>query len=492
MMDKNKFDELIDEIDNNIKKYSDNFNFEKKSLETQLKNTIHILNERTVASTINYYLYETLNRGYNIKLAVNEFPIKLTNEISETDMDELLLEVNEETDKTKWKNCYVDGFFKIENFYFPVENYLFIEYKLEKKFKLVQLATDYLKYKIYTKNDDKKTIFTFVVCDKKENYPTIINDKTKKFHILDRRLDILLPLDTRIYVYIPTNDSASDEDNIDEKDLYELFNELNIISKKADYIDQFSEKEFKVLENYQKVFIENMHKFNSKVIKANYIRKNYNFICSLWEKSKEILSNDGIYLNLNFTNKDEEHIIELIDDGSRYFSNYQNNLYGDNLIEAKNSGVKASNYTSFNIIVLLDFFNEAILKTEIKPEYYETTTIRGRNKESITYEEIAYNHKEKLKGIYCRSEFELNKIKRLALEIMYFIVNVYPILFEISAENEVIDESINKKISDSLQIIQKSINRVKKLINYRDKINILDSDVDIQIRGIVEDIIRKY
>ena len=192
MIDEYKLECTIKNIDCNIKNYAKKFEFEKNTLEKQLKHHIHILNERTLSSIINYFLYKKFDSDYNVKLAVNEFPIKLLNTISTSDMSNLLLEVDGEVSKSEWKNCYIDGFFKIENLYFHGDNYLFIEYKLEKKFKLIQLATDYLKYKIYTKNSNKNTIFIFVICDKQEDYPTIINNNDKLFYLLDNMIMILI------------------------------------------------------------------------------------------------------------------------------------------------------------------------------------------------------------------------------------------------------------------------------------------------------------
>lgn len=310
--------------------------------------------------------------------------------------------------------------------------------------------------------------------------------------MLDNTLNKSLPLDTRVYIYISQNNNVADNINVDGNNMNELIEELNIISEKADYIDQFGKDEYKPFNNYQKIFLDNISKYNSKVIKSRYIQKNYNYIVSLWNEAKTKLSSDEVYSNLEFENNDVDHIYKLINDGSVYFTNFQRNLHNDDWIQAKSNGLQVSNYTSFNIIVLLDFFNDAILHTSNKPFYHEINTSRGRIAKIIRYEDIAKKHKSKLKNIYCISQSELDKIKRLALEVMYYIVNVYPLLFDISNENNILGESTNKKIDDSFKIIQNSINKVKKLVNYNEKINVLESDIESKIRDMVELIINKY
>lgn len=489
----NQLNALIIDIDHNIQMYANKFNFEKSSLQVQLKNNVHILNERTLSSTINDYLYQYFksNCFLNVKLAANEFKIKIVNTISSSNMQGLLLEVGGNVNKSYWRYCYVDGFFKIKDLYFSGDNYLFIEYKLDKKFKLIQLATDYLKYKVYTRNNNSNTIFAFVICDEKENYPTIINNKRKLFYMLNKKINTSLPLDTRVYLYVP-NGGSNHNDYIDDSSFIKLYEELITISKEADYINQFGENEFGIFNDYQKIFLENIYKYNSKVIKSRYIQQNYSYIVSLWEDANRMLGNDEIYCNLNFSSKDTGNVIKLIDDGSYYFRNFQNNFYANDLILAKSNGLSVSNYTPFGIIVLLDFFNEVILHSNNKPFYHKTSIGRGRNVKSIRYEAIAKEHKKRLMRIYGNSEEELNKIKRLALEIMYFIINVYPLLYDISEKNEIIGESVDKKIYDSLQIIQKSINKIGKIVNYNEKINVMDQNIDNKVRHIVEAILKKY
>lgn len=52
---------------------------------------------------------------------------------------------------------------------------------MQNDFEFIDLATDFLKYKLYTDKNNENTIFIYVIFDKNENYPTILNGDTEQF-----------------------------------------------------------------------------------------------------------------------------------------------------------------------------------------------------------------------------------------------------------------------------------------------------------------------
>lgn len=493
-MNSKDLNNLILWIDGKIKDYSIRFNFEKVSIEKQLNNEIHFLYERTLASVANYFIGEYLSTIYTCKLIVNEFPIRLLKKISDREMITLCGEVDNKSEYHKWKNCYVDGYFKVENLHFAGNNSVFVEYKLDKKFKFAQLATDYLKYKIYTKNDKSNTIFAFVVFDKAENYPTILSECAPHYCILDTNITVDSLKNSRVFLYIPDIPEQDGYDKTNTDVLNDVYNEFDIISRKVDEINQIGIEQYHEYDDYQKLFIENIDRYNSRVIKANYIRDNYKYIYNLWKHSCDILKNDPIFIELNLDDKSKDNVLNLIIAGSTYLHNFEANFHKESIENAQKSGLKVSNFSSFNMIVLLDFFNDIVQVTNDKPLYYKKKSGRRKNDNVLDYSEIASNLKIRFSKMYLNTEENKNKIKKLGLELLYFLVNIYPLIFEISDDYTVIDSSASKKINDNLKLIQKSINKIKRKTDYKRKINVVDlsPQSDDQITSLAQHIISRY
>jgi len=490
-MNSKDFNDMIIQIDEKIKAYSFKFNAEKVSIEKQLYNNIHFLYERTLSSVANYYIGEYLSTKYACKLSVNELPIHLLNKISDREMMTLSKEVDDKSEYIKWKNCYIDGYFKVENLHFEGDNSVFIEYKLDKKFKFAQLATDYLKYKIYTKNDKTNTMFAFVIFDKKENYPTILTEDENHYCKLDTSITVGTLKNSRVFIYLPEQEV---NDSVNLNVINEIYDQFEVISHKVDEINQIGLEQYQEYDEYQKLFIENMERYNSRVIKASYIRDNYKFIYNLWSCSCEILKEDPVFINLNLYDKSPDNVLKLIRDGSTYNSNLEDELHKRNREYAQKRGLKVSNFSSFNMIVFLDFFNDLVHVTNDKPLYRKMKSGRRKNDSILDYSVIASDLKKELSILYLNDEDSKNNFKIFGLELLYFLVNIYPLIFEISEDYKVIDSSASKKINDSLKVIQKSINKIKRKTEYSKKINVIDlsSQSDDQITSLVQHVISRY
>lgn len=77
-------DDIIRNIDLEIKQYSEKFIIEKNDVEKNTSNEASLLFERTLSSLVNYFLFNYFKQiyGENLKICVNEFKIKLQNDIN--------------------------------------------------------------------------------------------------------------------------------------------------------------------------------------------------------------------------------------------------------------------------------------------------------------------------------------------------------------------------------------------------------------------------
>ena len=188
---------LIDDLDEFLKCSSVDFENEVREYNTNSENHAYFASERMLSNLSNHYLSSLLmeKHNFNIKLALSEFPINILNSSSKLNV------VSSETAEVdlkniKWNRCYVDGYFKIET---DEENYhIFLEYKMQNIFDYIDLAKDYLKYKLYTYNCNLNTIFGYVIFKKEDNYPSIIENTNKKFCYLKKNISPQDIYDTRI------------------------------------------------------------------------------------------------------------------------------------------------------------------------------------------------------------------------------------------------------------------------------------------------------
>jgi len=214
-MDLIRLDDFFEKTDSLIKNYAEKFVSEKHNFDLLTGNFAYLTNERTIASFSNYIIFKLLqDEGYNILLCINEFPIKINNPLSCDEFDELKDDVGKTTRSKSWHTCSVDGYFLIEDFLKSgISTHIFVEYKMNNSFVYLDLADDYLKYKVYTSRNEANTIFTYIIFDKKENYPTILNNERPRYKMIGSKIDkTSISADTKIFIYLG-------KEKIDDTDL---------------------------------------------------------------------------------------------------------------------------------------------------------------------------------------------------------------------------------------------------------------------------------
>ena len=161
-MNKNELEALIEKVDENIKNFSQQFSIAKEELKNSNSISISLLNERTLAYFTTYILNQIF--GQSCIICINEMKVTMPN-LSPQIKESLRKEVSIVKEKRDWnKDVFVDSYFAVKDLYYEDLNNLFVEYKLSNKFEFVQLAQDYLKYKIYTHNSNKNNnIFAYII-----------------------------------------------------------------------------------------------------------------------------------------------------------------------------------------------------------------------------------------------------------------------------------------------------------------------------------------
>ena len=228
----NYINNLVENLDDFLKDTASIFMNEVDEYNAHSGNYSYFASERMLSDLSNNYLASLFfeNQKINLKLAVSEFPINIIDPKSKLSI--VSSEVGGNKSGASWNKCFVDGYFKIEN---NGENYhLFLEYKMQNVFNYVDLATDYLKYKLYTYKCGLKTIFGYIIFKKENNYPSIIENSNKKFCYLKKNISSQDIYDTRVYIYDENN--VVSDDNIVK--LPELVKSMDKFSKYgSDLID---------------------------------------------------------------------------------------------------------------------------------------------------------------------------------------------------------------------------------------------------------------
>lgn len=194
------FKYLIDYIDLNIKSFSNDFKNVSHEFDLLFKNQANILYERTLSVEANncikkFFLEENKN---GLDIAVSEFNVRLIDQPDKIEEKKFLNEVKLES-RPKWNNCYFDGYFLTNNFILEGKIHVFVEYKLKNEFDYGELAKDFLKFKIFTKNCDLNKLFVFIIFEKNCDYPTI-KSENNNFYILNSNMSSENLSESRVYI----------------------------------------------------------------------------------------------------------------------------------------------------------------------------------------------------------------------------------------------------------------------------------------------------
>ncbi len=463
-------------LDDFIKEYSSGFLINKTTLNTELSITTNCAIERTMAIVANKYVNNYLLRTTNLKFSADELQISL-NEIIDN-VDDLIADVGYEVNKDSWKNCYVDGYFEYE--YDNEIHNLFIEYKMESKFTFAKLATDFLKYKLYTHFSNIDTSFLYIIFEKNENYPSVLNSNLDNFVIIEKYINNEIPL-SKCYFHSPGFRSELTPDCTTARELRIALELLTKIDKDCELLEDF--EEFDTYSEFDKIFIDQISTFNTNVFDARILKENYAYLMNVFDISLENgLFNDFNHI-INFTENsfDRDELEKFVHDACNYKTNLINKLVEDDKLIAITKGFNVGIEVSLYIIMIVNYFvKKHKINTEKTPFFYDKKTkVNGVVEIIKVSEKIQPEVFEKLDHNY-----NINKLRkdfdRAIFGLLYFIKMTYQLIYDIDEHNNVksiSDKKRNLKIITNIQTNIKNLNKIYKGIgkvsieNYKEDIN---------------------
>lgn len=464
MFDLIKLDEFFEKADECIKIYATKFAVQKNYFDSLTGNYAYIVNERTVAAFSNYAFLKLLQSyGYDILLCSNEFPIRINNAPSFKEFDEMKEDVGETTKVNCWHNCYVDGYFLIKDFVSPNSySHVFVEYKMNNSFVFLDLADDYLKYKVYTSRNEANTIFAYLIFDKKECYPTILNTKKPRYKIIGSKIDkASISSDTKIFIYLG-KDKIDKREDIIRKPLKDASDKISDITKITSNLNNILEIERASISDDKKIFVENMRYYNSKVLKSNTLKNYFYFIKNVWDRSNKT----NIFSNLKeifgIAENEELTIEKIIKEGATYKTNLSEIISTKDKVDAYKKGVRGSTNTSLFIVAAIDYFNEYFNIGVDSPIYSIKYFRSGKEKIPVNLNDTVKYFKDELRKKWSRNSFLENNAKKFAYSIMFYIVNLFSIIYKISDDNKKLEFSNEYRSYKIIDYLQDEMRKVLK------------------------------
>lgn len=346
---------LIDCIDKYINNYSKRFLLNNSRFDLLTDNISFLANERTISSFATFAIAKALGKiGFEVALVSSEFSIEMRRKLSMLEFESIRNVTSLKTRKKQWNKCYVDGYIQAKNV-LKADEYtqIFIEYKMENKFAFLSLASDYLKYKTYTFKSDYNTAFVYVILKKEESYPSIMNHSVPEYELIDSDISTgSISGDKRVYIY----KSLSTDSTYDICWLENAYSRVNYVANLSDIVIESLGESISKITASQFKYINNMYKFNTKVLKSWTLKQYYPFMKKVWDVS----NNMGLFPDINVIFGCDKYE-ELTDDsiileGANYKENLSSIITADSKIDALKKGVNGSTNVSLFIVSLCDFF----------------------------------------------------------------------------------------------------------------------------------------
>lgn len=326
----------------------------------------------------------------------------------------------------------------------------FIEYKVDNRFAICKLALDYLKYKYYSPGLGCRSSFIYVLFYKSPNNTIELRDCIDLNKILRDNIDYS---DKSIFVFKMNygNTQSAIPDNV-----IPLIDNVELTIKKIEAINlnrlKNDHQAHSGLEN--NVFFCNKDRFKPNVIYAKTIQKNYSVISEMAKRIKSSTIDYNAQTDYNIS-PENFSTIEFSENDcvalSEHFSNQINKLLGNEISSVPEIlGFYRKRATW--ILVLLQKLAENNGWDDLSKKF------------KFNISDTAVNeYKKQLSEKYQNASSNLNK---LSLGLLYFIVNLFPAIFNISSEGKIIDfnnqyneltntrdvNSIMRKIASELKI----------------------------------------
>lgn len=452
----------------------------KNNIFDRLSLTHNYCAERTLAYFSNNIFIEYLNK-YNIeKYIMSEVQITPNIQLSQTTkaMYAKKVGINKPLKNELYNGILVpDTVILLENELF--NSCYFIEYKIHhNSFSYIKLAYDYLKYKVYTHNSTIDNKFIYIIFNHAP-IPTLITSPniepkiqfiddiiTKK--IIDKTANVF------IYDYKIISDEIEENSIDDIIGIKELIN-LEKVMKSLDVIENSSSINYdEITDLSENIYLKNINVLGKKVANSQLMIKYY--------KDLKQTTND-----LNIT------VEELIKDANKYSEKPINNE--KELYEWMKKYYNNYNYKMFTQVITNN--NDAISKVVKRKtmmflitfnKFCEINDVTGcsiflrSEKEQKDYDELC---KTTFMSEYHRDGENKEKLSILVKSILYFITNLYNVMYEDENGNLIVDEEGNVSFNDKYSIylekkkIIEAISTIKYLFSIGKKTKVTwESDIN--------------
>ena len=498
-------DKLIIYVDEEIKKYASKFATEKIAFDSLTTSLSFITNERTISSFINSVLEKKfITDGCAVLLSADEFEVH-PNPAFKRNVVKRQVQGSKKAEKA-WKECFVDGYFKVSNLISSsATTHLLIEFKLKNSFVYLALARDYLKYKILTCQNYANTIFAYVVAQDKPLYPTILCKNPPYYQILNINLrKKTIQKDKRVFVFVPkaptsggtvgssinpqnnpnnpNNNPSSPNSNpqtgtgdngsadipnellADVTKVYDLLTEVNDISQK---VLKEKEKVRNLFNDNEILYITGMNRFNCNVAISKFLRDHYLFLKKVWEKCEEI----GFFSEQKqvFQNNVEA----IIEESGKYRKNVSEYVTANDKIRANRRGLLVNIRVSLFIVATIDYLNEEFQLGVTPPQYSSRNARVRRENVEVNDKDAVDLFKKRLANMY-RNKSGQGKIKRLSYCLLYYLINLFSIIYEFDKNSgEIVDFKKTFKKYKMIGKLQSVIEEIEKSTLFKgERINV--------------------
>lgn len=470
-------DSIIKAIDDSIKNYSSLFTKETFDIDARTLNQSDLLNERTLSCFINGEIYKQLSKTFAIRLFANEYKVLFKNGINTSAFNSLIGEVGGKINAKRqkdgmWNYCTVDGIFLVKDiFATDVSTYIYFEYKLNNLFVLIDLATDFLKYKAITYKDETYTAFVYTIIDENVSYPTILSSSSPNYELINKDLS-LHPIsgDKRIYIYYP----KSNTDSIDNKrksadDLSSSIDAMVTARDLGNKILSFQKDKLVELDDFSKRILSELKKFNRKVAKSKILKNNSRYIHDLYVELNKHSKTD--YILKLFGDDEIEKQNKIIEYACDYKNNLSDFLNGQKKRDSiENDGLNVSTNMSVLVLSIMDLAKE-VLNINIASPILPKVKIRGRNQGTADWNKGLENNKTKLRNHYFfneRNEDGYNKLLKLAYSINFYLENLFGVMYERNSEYDVSGIKEEFIYEEAVYEMQSILNNLTKKIGLKD------------------------
>ncbi len=416
---------------------------------------LRLHNERTIAHFFDVEIQRELERLSKPCRIISECSMKYLIAQKEKDHANSAITIEPNKDLREYMNdehkLYIPDTAIIEHIKEP--HVYFIEYKVDDRYSIYKLALDYLKYKYYSSGLGCNSSFIYVLFYK-------LSDGTIELHgsiKLEKTLELTDQYLSKS-IFVDSQDAKMEFRVSDETIL--LVEEADEVIRNAGHIRSFksaSDNETDSISSLEdNVFYRNMGILKSNVVTAEIIRKNYPTLAKLA---------NNITSKLNVAEYDVDGLYNLTPD------NFESMAFTDE-----------------DCIKLRQYFNNQINRI-LKEEMQDLPAMYNFSKKRATWilillQRLAINNgwgdmarefkigisNNKIQGYQRLIEEKYSKnmkrLNQLCLGLLYFIRNLYKVIFDITENNEVTDyndtyknientnknNSIARKIAKTLDI----------------------------------------